>query len=91
MNGCTMNPRNYSSEPDWRPGTQTTQPDEIREFIDRLINERIELELITRIEAMEGRVPSNEEVKRFGLCLVGKDKTEYFWKGEKLITVMGDL
>lgn len=88
MNGCTMNPRNYSSEPDWRPGTQTTQPDEIREFIDRLINERIELELITRIEAIEGRVPSNEEVKRFGLCIIRQNRRDYLWKGKKILTVI---
>jgi len=83
-----MNLPNYSSEPDWRPGTQTTQPDEIREFIDRLINERIELELITRIEAMEGRVPSNEEVKRFGLCIIRQNRRDYLWKGKKILTVI---
>lgn len=47
----------------------------------------IELWLVTEIEKIEGRVPSNDEVRRHGLIAVSPDGVRHYtWKGEILFT-----
>jgi len=47
----------------------------------------IELRLITRIEETEGRVPSNDEVRRHGRIIVSPDGIRHYtWKGQTLFT-----
>lgn len=50
--------------------------------------ELIERTLVTMVEAVEGRVPSNDEVRRYGQRLVHRDgKESYVWRGELLFNV----
>lgn len=48
----------------------------------------IEKALITAIEVIEGRVPSNEEVKKYGWRMIYPDGSEeYLWKDIVIVKV----
>jgi hypothetical protein len=62
--------------------------DEICFEIAKERNRVVERMLITMLEEIEGRVPTNEEVTRFALRKIFPDGTQtYFWKGKKLFNV----
>lgn len=59
--------------------------DEVR----RHFIQRIELSLVTRIEEIEGRVASNEEVARYAHRVIYPDGVSlYTWKGQPIVRVI---
>lgn len=49
---------------------------------------QIEWKLIRQIEQLEGRVPTNEEVTKYGEHVIHEDRSESFsWKGQLLFTL----
>jgi hypothetical protein len=52
---------------------------------------QIELALVTRIEEIEGRVPSNEEIAKYGIKQyeTRSGKVEYHWKGIPIVRAEG--
>jgi len=63
-------------------------PDLIRKTADERIR-AIELSLITSIEIIEGRVPTNEEVATFGRRVTqqGVEGEWFTWRGERILKV----
>ena len=62
--------------------------DEIAFKIAEEQNRVVERMLITMLEEIEGRVPTNEEVSRFACRMIFPDGTQtYTWKGKKLFNV----
>lgn len=60
----------------------------IQELI-QLQTSKIELALITRIEEIEGRVPSDQEVKCHSMKYIYPDGKEiYKWRGIHILTVL---
>lgn len=52
------------------------------------LNTQVELSLVTRIEEIEGRVPSNAEIMQFGLRVVGPDAgSTWLWKTTPIVRV----
>lgn len=50
--------------------------------------ESVEIELLKRLEIHLGRVPSNDELKQHGTCVIWPDGArEYQWKGETILKV----
>ena len=57
--------------------------------LHRNLLQKVEERLVARIEELEGRVPSNEEVARHGHRVIYPDgKQEYTWKGMKILEVL---
>lgn len=64
-------------------------PSDISRTLTRLRSEEVERTLLTMIEAIEGRVPTNAEAAEHGrrvICSDGSSET-YEWRGQKLFTV----
>lgn len=53
-----------------------------------IYHEGLESALVERLEIHLGRVPTNEEVKRYGACIISKDGTRtYSWRGNVFLSV----
>lgn len=62
--------------------------DDICSDIHRKWIQLIERTLVGAIEQIEGRVPTNEEVKLHGKRVVNTDRSEtYTWKGQPIISI----
>ena len=66
--------------------TSTTQ--NAAATISNMWRERVELLLLTELEKIEGRVPSDEEVSKYAHCLMHADgRREYLWRGKCVLRV----
>jgi hypothetical protein len=54
--------------------------------LSRHVAVTVERKLVECIERHIGRVPSNEEVARYGRCFIGPEWTHYRWDGEPLFS-----
>lgn len=55
----------------------------------RRVAAEVELRLVTNIKEIEGRVPTNDEVARYGQCAIHVNgDTEYKWRGQTVARVI---
>lgn len=71
-------------------GATKFTPEELeraKAYTEHVVHE-VETALIAEIEKMEGRVPANWEINKYGRQVLNKDMSmDYYWRGVLLVSV----